>query len=141
MAEQGRTGARVRTVRGRARCGTGHGGVPGDLHKLAEDLVSNGRRDRLPAAFLPIRSAASRQIRSSPGAFRETFVSGRRTTVVAVLRGGQERGQVRDDVDLEVATDLLYGPIWYRRLVQQTPLTPAFADELAEAVTTAIETP
>ncbi len=45
---------------------------------------------------------------------------------------------MRDDVDLEVATDLLYGPIWYRRLVGQTPLTPAFAGELADEVTAAI---
>ena len=61
--------------------------------------------------------------------------------VLKVLRRWQGSGDVRADVNLEVATDLLYGPIWYRRLVQQTPLTPAFADELAEAVTTAIETP
>ena len=45
---------------------------------------------------------------------------------------------MRADVDLETATDMLYGPIWYRRLVSQAPLTTAFAHELADAVVTAV---
>ena len=71
--------------------------------------------------------------------FRETFVSARRTTVLGVLRRWQERGEIRADVDLEVAADLLYGPIWYRRLVQQGAADPeVFADALAGSVLTAV---
>ena len=71
-------------------------------------------------------------------AFRETFVSRRRETVVSVLRRGQERGEVDASIDLEAAADLLYGPIWYRRLVRHAPLNAAFARELAGTVVVAV---
>ncbi len=113
------------------------GSLRGDLDRLAQDLVStlsNSPAGRVCAELIGSAEADPDFARS----FRETFVSGRRATVLAVLERWQERGEVRADVDLEVATDLLYGPIWYRRLVGQTPLTPAFAKKLAGEVAAAV---
>lgn len=113
------------------------GSLQGDLVRLAADLVST--LSDSPAGRVCAELIGSAEADPDFGrSFRETFVSGRRATVLAVLERWQERGEVRADLDLEVATDLLYGPIWYRRLVGQTPLTPAFADRLADEVAAAI---
>ncbi len=113
------------------------GTLEGDLRRLARDLTST--LSKSPAGRVCAELIGS--VESDPAfaeAYRETFVSRRRAMVLEVLGRWQEEGAVRKEVDLEVATDLLYGPIWYRRLVQQTPLTQSFADQLAEQVTAAI---
>ena len=68
-------------------------------------------------------------------AYREVFVTERREAVRALLERGRDRGEVRDDVDIELALDLFSGPVWYRRLVRHAPLTPDFAHALADAIT------
>ncbi len=113
------------------------GSLEGDLRQLARDLTNT--LSKSPAGRVCAELIGS--VESDPAfaeAYRETFVSKRRAMVLEILDEWQQRGAVRKDIDLEVATDLLYGPIWYRRLVQQTPLTPKFADELAEQVTEAV---
>ncbi|MFI7232578.1 TetR/AcrR family transcriptional regulator [Nonomuraea angiospora] len=37
--------------------------------------------------------------------------------VIGRLRQAQERGELRDDADLQLVTELLYGPIYYRMLL------------------------
>ena len=113
------------------------GDVRGDLRKLAEDLCRT--LGESPAGRICAELVSSAEADPEFGrAFREAFVSKRRATVVSVLERGQERGQVRADVDLQVATDMLYGPIWYRRLVGNEPLTTAFGRRLADAVADAV---
>lgn len=67
-------------------------------------------------------------------AYREVFVTQRRASVRELLERGRRRGEVRDDVDTELALDLFFGPIWYRRLVRHAPLTRDFAHDLADAL-------
>jgi hypothetical protein len=54
--------------------------------------------------------------------------------VCALLEHGQESGEVRADVDVDLALDLFFGPVWYRRLVGHAPLTQDFAHALADAL-------
>jgi AcrR family transcriptional regulator len=68
-------------------------------------------------------------------AYREMFVATRRAVLRELLERARERGEVRGDVDLELALDLFFGPIWYRRLVRHAPLTREFAHAMADAVT------
>jgi AcrR family transcriptional regulator len=49
------------------------------------------------------------------------------------LAGAQDAGQVRDDVDLDVAVEMIFGPLFHRWLLRTAPLTPAYADALADA--------
>jgi AcrR family transcriptional regulator len=44
------------------------------------------------------------------------------------LRAAQQAGQLRNDVDLEVATELLYGPAYYRWLLRTGPISRQYAD-------------
>jgi AcrR family transcriptional regulator len=65
-------------------------------------------------------------------ALRSRWLSVRRTEAREILEMGIERGELRDDIDLEVAVDVLYGPIYYRMLVGHAPLDGDFADVLAD---------
>jgi AcrR family transcriptional regulator len=65
-------------------------------------------------------------------ALRSRWLSIRRTEAREILELGIERGELRDDIDPEVAVDVLYGPIYYRMLVGHAPLDDDFADALAD---------
>ena len=62
---------------------------------------------------------------------REGFLAGRRAALGAVLRRGVDRGDLRADLDLELALDVLGGPLFYRVLVTGGPVD----EHLAEGVT------
>ena len=65
-------------------------------------------------------------------ALRSRWLSVRRTEAREILELGIERGELRG-LDLEVAVDVLYGPI-YRMLVGHAPLEGDFADALADHI-------
>jgi AcrR family transcriptional regulator len=44
------------------------------------------------------------------------------------LRTAQRAGQLRNDLDLEVAAELLYGPVYYRWLLRTGPITREYLD-------------
>ncbi|GAA3038682.1 TetR/AcrR family transcriptional regulator [Streptosporangium longisporum] len=48
------------------------------------------------------------------------------------LRSAQRAGQVAADADLDVAVELLYGPVYHRWMLRTAPLTHAYADTLVE---------
>jgi len=50
------------------------------------------------------------------------FIAERRAIPLAVLRRGVERGELRDDLDLELVLDLLFGPIFVRIFMTQMPV-------------------
>jgi hypothetical protein len=51
-----------------------------------------------------------------------------------ILELGIASGELREDLDPEVAVDVLYGPIYYRLLVGHAPLAEDFADALADHI-------
>jgi AcrR family transcriptional regulator len=67
-------------------------------------------------------------------AFRENWLMPRRKVASEVFDKGVERGELRSDVDVEVAIDALYSPLFYRLLLRHAPLTENFVDELADVV-------
>jgi AcrR family transcriptional regulator len=62
------------------------------------------------------------------------YVMPRREEAKRILRAGIRNGELRADLDLDVAVDALYGPIWYRVLVPHAPLTRDWASRLADHV-------
>ena len=50
----------------------------------------------------------------------------------ARLRSAQRAGQIAEDVDLEVAIDLIWGPILNRWLQRTAPLTREYAEQVVE---------
>lgn len=67
-------------------------------------------------------------------AFRANWLSPRRFDCSQVLKKGMERGELRSDVDIEAAIDMLYSPLFYRLLLKHAPLTEDFVDELIDVV-------
>jgi AcrR family transcriptional regulator len=65
-------------------------------------------------------------------AFRERWIVPRRRGVVEVLQRAIDEGKLRGGIDLELTTDLLYGPLYYRLLIGTGTITTAFADALYE---------
>ncbi len=61
---------------------------------------------------------------------RETLIAVRRRIATRILQRGMERGEVDPTLDLPLALDLLYGPIWYRLLLRNAPLNKTFAHEI-----------
>ncbi|HXO59398.1 MAG TPA: TetR/AcrR family transcriptional regulator [Candidatus Acidoferrum sp.] len=65
--------------------------------------------------------------------FREQVLARRIAAITGLLARGIERGELRRDLDMEIAVDLLLGPIYYRLLMSGRPLTRAFVDRLIRA--------
>ena len=67
-------------------------------------------------------------------AFRNHFIKARRDEGRGYLEAAVTAGDLRGDVDLELALDLIYGALFYRLLMGHGPLGPADADALLETV-------
>jgi AcrR family transcriptional regulator len=74
--------------------------------------------------------AAADQDSELSKSFRNHFVLTRRAEGRALLERARDAGEVRADLDLEVALDLLYGPLFFRLLMGHAPLDAAFARKL-----------
>lgn len=79
--------------------------------------------------------------RSDPdvaAAFRSIWSAPRRKEAKKMLRRKQAHGQLRKDVDLDLALDALYGPLYYRFLVKNEPPARKYAEALADLVLIAL---
>jgi AcrR family transcriptional regulator len=74
-------------------------------------------------------------VRDEGGAayFRAWFLARRRTAVAVLWQRGVERGEVRGGIDVDTATDLLFGPLVFRLMTGHLPLTDEGADAIADA--------
>jgi AcrR family transcriptional regulator len=66
--------------------------------------------------------------------FRNRFFAHRRARGAATLERGIASGELRPDLDIEDALDVIYGPLWLRLLVGHRPLSQAAADQLLDVV-------
>jgi AcrR family transcriptional regulator len=57
------------------------------------------------------------------------------------LRVAQRAGQVAEGVDLDVAVELLFGPVYHRWLLRTAPLTERYADTVVDYVLAALRPP
>jgi AcrR family transcriptional regulator len=66
--------------------------------------------------------------------FRDRFFAHRRARGAATLEHGIATGELRPDLDVDDALDVLYGPLWLRLLVGHRPLSRASADHVLDLV-------
>jgi AcrR family transcriptional regulator len=109
---------------------TGHAREDIRIHmrRLAEAF--SGKMGRTVAALI----AEGQTDPELAEALRSRWLSVRRAEAREILELGIERGELREDIDLEVAVDVLYGPIYYRMLVGHAPLEGDFANALADHI-------
>ena len=67
-------------------------------------------------------------------AVRATFVANRREQLRGLLREGVRTGEIRPDVDLDVATDVLFSPLLARKLVTGGKISIAVARAVVDVV-------
>jgi AcrR family transcriptional regulator len=65
-------------------------------------------------------------------AFRERFLLKRRAQGAGAIVAGQRRGEIRTDVDPDLALDLIYAPIYYRLLIGHAPLSERYAEQIVD---------
>ena len=66
--------------------------------------------------------------------YRERFVEPRRQQARDIFRRAIERGEIPADTKVEVALDLLYGPLYHRLLQGHAPLSDRFVLEVIDMV-------
>ena len=66
--------------------------------------------------------------------FVERFWQPRRDLSTQFLMRAMERGQVRNDVDVEAALDSIYSPLWVRLIIGFAPLDLPFVDRVLDVV-------
>ncbi|MEU0073483.1 TetR/AcrR family transcriptional regulator [Streptomyces sp. NPDC006332] len=95
----------------------------GDLVVLLESL----RQRTLASRSSAILHNAHTQMRSSPkiwAAYHAGVITPRRDLGLKVLRRGRLNGELRQDVDLELAIDMLVGPLLIRSFIRHDPDLP-----------------
>jgi AcrR family transcriptional regulator len=67
-------------------------------------------------------------------AVRTTFVADRRRKLLSLLREGVRVGEIRSDIDLEVMTDALLGPLFARKLITGGRISPTIGRRIVDLV-------
>ncbi|GAA2693116.1 TetR/AcrR family transcriptional regulator [Actinoplanes palleronii] len=111
-----------------------------DLRAVMRATVAEFADPRLSATTraLTIETLADDDL---AGQVRDRLLRPQLDAVQDRLRSGQAAGQIRADVDLGQAVELLFGPLYHRWLLRTGPLTDAYADGIVELAMTAIGQP
>jgi AcrR family transcriptional regulator len=109
------------------------GSTRDDLLALMKEAVGV-YNDPVRAGVMPSLVAALRHQPELAGAIREGFLTKRREALRAVLDRGVARGDLARDIDVELARDVLGGPLFYRLLITGGPLDDALVSGVAELI-------
>jgi AcrR family transcriptional regulator len=109
------------------------GTVEGDLRKMMRDALGM-YRDASTGALLSGFVAAMARSELIARTIRSGFVGVRREALRQVLERGVARGELRKGMDLDLALDLLGGPLFYRFLITGGPVDERLARGVVEAV-------
>jgi AcrR family transcriptional regulator len=109
------------------------GSTRADLLILLREAVAL-YRGSLAGRLMPKLVGAMAQKPDLARAVRDGFLAGRRRALGEVLRRGVERGDLRAGLDVELALDVLGGPLFYRLLVTGGPLDEQLAEGVADLI-------
>lgn len=105
-----------------------------DLVVLLESLRRRGLVSRSSAILHNVYA----QMKSSPrlwAAYDATVIAPRRQLGNEVLRRGQENGELRDDVDIELLNDMFVGPMLVRSVMRpDTELPEGLAEQIVDTL-------
>ena len=109
------------------------GSTRADLLALMREAVQL-YRGSLAGRLMPNLIGAMAQKPELARSVREGFLAARRSALAEVLQRGVERGDLRPDLDLELALDVLGGPLFYRLLVTGGPIDEQLAEGVADLI-------
>jgi AcrR family transcriptional regulator len=110
--------------------------------RLADTLVDDLRRfvrrsvlgAKQSAGILTGLMAEAQLDEQFAAEFRAGFLARRREVLRALLKRGQDRGEVDPGTDLTLLVDVMFGALWYRVLSGHAPLSRRFADDLTDVL-------
>jgi AcrR family transcriptional regulator len=91
-------------------------------------------RGSVQAAVMPSLVAGMSTDGELARLLREGFLAGHRAALRVVLDRGIERGDLRRDLDVELALDVLGGPLFYRLLITGGPIDEQLAEGVVELI-------
>ena len=101
------------------------------LHLLGEAVrVYGGKPGDVVAGLVPALAHDPRLAQ----VLRASFLSPRRAALGSVLERGVRRGELRADLDYELALDFLGGPLFYRLLITGGPVDETLARGVIEVM-------
>jgi hypothetical protein len=83
--------------------------------------------------------AASEQDTELSKVFRNHFILARREEGRAFLEQAAANREIRSNLDIEVALDLIYAPVFYRLLMGHAPLNATFTDAVLDLALQGLE--
>lgn len=111
-------------------------GETGDTRGELLAAVANPIRGLTESPFGPVLRALLSQIAINPALgdpFRATVVQARREEIARVMRRGVARGDLRADAHIDIATEMLVGPVYFR-LMFGGELDGGFAQRVVDAI-------
>jgi AcrR family transcriptional regulator len=102
------------------------------LHLMREAVALYG--GSIAGRVIPSLVEGMRRNPALGRAVRDRFLAGRRGALREVLERGIARGDLRADLDVELALDVLGGPLFYRLLVTGGPLDEQLAGGVVELI-------
>ena len=113
------------------------GSLEGDCRAIVHNLVDKARTTK----STPLLAGLVGEIPRNPElaeALRVNLIGPRRAAFNEVFARAFKRGELRRGVDVDLAADLIFGPLYHRLLFTGGPVTNKVADELANLVLKAI---
>lgn len=107
------------------------GSLRGDLLAMLTNLSRLMNHSVLGKTVRQVVADAARH--PDLAATHEEFVQARRQRTIAVFERGMARGELRPDLDPELAADILAGPLFYRHMVSRMPIDEAYAEQIVDA--------
>ena len=106
---------------------------PNPLRALRIELSQVARAaSALPGRLMISLIAEAQNDPSVRAALRKGLFNPRRKATAEVVRRAQAAGQLRAGVPARVAVDILFGPVFYRRLLRDEPVTAWFVGQVFE---------
>lgn len=115
------------------------GSLEGDLRFLFERFAQAEEAQRIPDLLPRLLDAATRD--PAMAATLDAHLEERRRPLRTVLRLAQLRGELADDLDLDLALALVVGPFTHRRFIDRREISPEFAEEVLVRTLAALRLP
>lgn len=116
------------------------GSLRGDLLALLRPWARRART----RPYARVIAALLTEVHTDPAfadEYRQRVVEPRREQARAVLRRAIERGEIPAETNIEVAVDLVYGPLYHRLLHGHAPLSDRFVNDVVDMALRGIQRP
>ena len=113
------------------------GALRGDLVALLSQM-STALSHPLASRIIPAVVAEAGRDPELEVVLRDTVEAPRRAAVADIVHRAVARGELPRDCDVELALDLIAGPLYWRRLVRRGDLDAAGIDRLADGLAAAL---